>query len=541
MNKCYITISDENSEQFQYARRIVQTRLADRGITPGEGGLVLHLITDPAAPEDSYRITGGDDHITVTADTVINILAGCGAFLRDSSFDENGITPGKRRGLTVPDCSFRGIYLANHFHNYFMTSSTEEMTRYLEDMALWGFNILKIGFPEINLDYFGSAMFYEEMDRITPLMLAAQKLGIRNMVPLYSGQTGTQFPEEYRATPVPDPLNRHGNFGNILCMSNPDAFAFCLRDNEILLSEYKKRGIDVYYANTWPYDEGGCGCEKCSPWGANGYLRISKALAKLFKEYYPEGKLVVATWTFDTPCIGEWEALSKSLAEEKWADIVLADAHTDYPRYPLDVEVPGNLPLISFPEISMWGLYPWGGHGAVGFPWRMTNIWQQTQGKLMGELLYSEGIYEDLNKITVAGLCEDFNRDPAETLRQYAKYELGLNDTDKFVRMIYLMEYNHVAGADKNRQCDLAMAEEAYNLSRQIDTVLPSWGKTCWRWRIIYLRILLDLHRYRGQTLGDDPVTLAAMHEIIDIFHCLPKWDGIDWYHQRVRPACPEF
>ena len=82
MNKCYITISDENSEQFQYARRIVQTRLADRGVTPGEGGLVLHLIVDAAAPEDCYRITGGDNHITVTADTVINVLAGCGAFLR---------------------------------------------------------------------------------------------------------------------------------------------------------------------------------------------------------------------------------------------------------------------------------------------------------------------------------------------------------------------------------------------------------------------------------------------------------------------------
>lgn len=31
---------------------------------------------------------------------------------------------------------------------------------------------------------------------------------------------------------------------------------------------------------------------------------------------------------------------------------ILADAHEDFPRYPLDVGVPGRLPLLTFPEIS---------------------------------------------------------------------------------------------------------------------------------------------------------------------------------------------
>jgi hypothetical protein len=43
---------------------------------------------------------------------------------------------------------------------------------------------------------------------------------------------------------------------------------------------------------------------------------------------------------------------------------LLADAHEDFPRYPLDAGVPGNLPLLNFPEISMWGNWPWGGFGA---------------------------------------------------------------------------------------------------------------------------------------------------------------------------------
>ena len=29
-------------------------------------------------------------------------------------------------------------------------------------------------------------------------------------------------------------------------------------------------GLDI--VTFWPYDEGGCACEKCKPWGSNGYL-----------------------------------------------------------------------------------------------------------------------------------------------------------------------------------------------------------------------------------------------------------------------------
>ena len=34
------------------------------------------------------------------------------------------------------------------------------------------------------------------------------------------------------------------------------------------------------------YDEGGCGCPKCRPWGANGYPTLAKELTKLTKEYF---------------------------------------------------------------------------------------------------------------------------------------------------------------------------------------------------------------------------------------------------------------
>jgi len=43
----------------------------------------------------------------------------------------------------------------------------------------------------------------------------------------------------------------------------------------------------------------------------------------------------------------------------------MVDDHDDFPRWPLDHGggKVGGLPLLNFPEISMWGRSPWGGYG----------------------------------------------------------------------------------------------------------------------------------------------------------------------------------
>ena len=76
-------------------------------------------------------------------------------------------------------------------------------------------------------------------------------------------------------------------------------------------------------------------------------------------------KSIVSTWCYDTPPAGEWAGLARFLETDKsWLDYIMADSHTDFPRFPLDQGVPGGLPLVNFPEISMYGRTPWGGYGA---------------------------------------------------------------------------------------------------------------------------------------------------------------------------------
>jgi len=241
----------------------------------------------------------------------------------------------------------------------------------------------------------------------------------------------------------------------------------------------------------------------------------------------------VSTWTFDTPPQGEWEALTKFMAEDKgWADYIMADAHEDFPRYPLEKGVPGGLPLLNFPEISMWGQNPWGGYGANPFPHRLQKLWDQTHRKLSGGTPYSEGIYEDLNKAVEVQFYWDPNRTARATLEEYIGYEFGSGVTEDVLAMIDLLE-NTASCSYRKQSVDTAAVLRAFQLAEAVNARLPEWAKRSWRWEILHLRAVLDRERFAGGGL-ETPAAEAALHRLIELYHCQIETD--DPYHHRVRP-----
>ena len=180
-----------------------------------------------------------------------------------------------------------------------------------------------------------------------------------------------------------------------------------------------------------------CACEQCQPWGCNGYLRLSRDLTELGRSYYPGMKTVLSTWMFDTPPEGEWQGLTDALTKrEHGIDYILADSHEDFPRYPLEVGVPGQLPLLNFPEIRMWGDWPWGGFGANPLPGRFQRLWDQVKQVVQGGFPYSEGINKDLNKAIVVQFCWDPKQTARSTLEEYIAYEFDSNATEDVLAMI---------------------------------------------------------------------------------------------------------
>jgi hypothetical protein len=214
-----------------------------------------------------------------------------------------------------------------------------------------------------------------------------------------------------------------------------------------ILEQYKEIGID--YLLTWPYDEGGCGCATCSPWGARGYGDLLLALREEVMKYYPGVKFVVSTWLFDMPddqreYEGFYQRLQGDLA---WIDYIMVDNVHEFPRYPLEHEV--IKPIVNFPEISMWKLWPWGGRGANPVPARFHRLWNETKHILSGGMPYSEGMFEDISKVQCVAYYWDADREYQDILKEYANYEFGSEYAEDVLWIMEALGDCHLKLAEK--------------------------------------------------------------------------------------------
>ena len=482
-------------------------------VTSGPAAFAIELGIEPGIGAEGFKIADGPGGVMrILGNDEKGLLYGTGKFLRNSTYHQGSFLPGPWRGTSVPKCPARGIYLATHFRNFYEAAPDEEMERYIEDLSLWGFNLLALTYPHWQYTGSDDPAVRKMTEHLRWIMKVAKGVDMRVFLgdSLNGGFKST--PRELLRTPVPDPLGRHGNFGVNLCPSKPAGRECLLKTWDQLLDNFADPGLDgVTY---WPYDEGGCGCKDCWPWGARGYLSLARAVSTLVRKKCPNIKIIVSTWTFDTPPAGEWEALTRVLGEDKsWADYIQADAHEDFPCYPLERGVPGGLPLLNFPEISMWGQNPWGGYGANPLPARLQRLWNQTQNRLSGGTPYSEGIYEDINKVIYSQFYWDPQRSAMATVREYAAYEFSPDVADDLVKVVEIFERNH------QREKLGPSVLEAWNYVQKIDKRLPPRIRIAWRWRIVYLRALIDHEmmkthgKLQGQTLQ------RAFQELTRIYH----------------------
>ena len=493
--------------------RQISERCDAKVLTAGEAAWAIHLGCESGIGPEGYRISDGPGgSVRILGNDERGLLYGVGKFLRSSRYDRGGFTPGTWRGTSVPQCPMRGIYFATHFNNFYEAASFEELERYVEDLSLWGFNLLTLSYPHWQYAGYDDPAARKMTEHLRRLMRVAKQVGMRVSVgdALNGGFTST--PKAMRHTPVPDPLGRHGNFGVNLCPSKPAAREQLLKNWAQLLDEFADPGLDCI--TYWPYDEGGCGCPECWPWGARGYLNLSRAVSALVRQKAPQVKVILSTWTFDTPPAGEWEALAQTLAEDKsWADYIQADAHEDFPRFPLERGVPGGLPLLNFPEISMWGQSPWGGYGSNPLPGRLQRLWNQTQRKLAGGTPYSEGIYEDINKAICSQFYWDPQRSAIETVKEYAAFEYSPDVADDVVQVVEAFEKNH------RREQIGPSVEQTFERVREIETKLTPQARTAWRWRIVFLRALIDRELFKTQGKLEGRTLQQAFGELTTIYH----------------------
>ena len=235
----------------------------------------------------------------------------------------------------------------------------------------------------------------------------------------------------------------------------------------------------------------------------------------------------------------------------------MVDAHEDFPVYVLS-HTPIK-PIVNFPEISMWGLYPWGGFGANPLPRRFQRIWDSAKQVLRGGMPYSEGIYEDILKIQWAGYYWNKDASYREILAEYIGYYYETERVDEMIEIMELIEDNHAALAD-NTPPDMEKARRALALARTVDEALSPLVRTAWRWRLLYIRAILDVKRYAyfyehklggahvfwnmrrrtGNYLKDDEEAQELFRELCAFYHCVDYNGQNRWTHPPVGGGDPE-
>ncbi len=477
---------------------------------------------DDALPEESFAISG-ESKITIKGGSVRALFYGLGKFLRDNDF----------RGSDAPQKPERGIYFATHFGNFYDRAPEKELRDYIADLALWGCNEVCVWFDMHHFNGIQDPAAQQKIAQLRKIFAAARDCGLHGDLLGLANEGYADSPANLRADWRGGQNNYrydlNGHYHVELCPSAPGGSDLILRWREEVFSAFAGCGIDR--VSIFPYDQGGCSCKQCAPYGANGYWKIIPGYAKLAKHYFPNCKVCLGTWRFDAFTDGEWQDLFRRDAElKKYVDIL----HID----PADAEkvaksTPGGLPVICFSEISMAGMLPWGGFGANVRAENFDREMRACAG-FAGVRPYSEGIYEDMNKVLLLAWCWK-PRLMTEILGDYFAFYFGGKTREKGVKASLLLEMNleHrtvVVQGGKRRSAYSAelvdpavpwhLEYEAKNLDRaRAEAALALLDKcqvspetaASWRWQLLYLRAVIDVKLAKKESIDAE---LEKLHQL---------------------------
>lgn len=466
--------------------------------------------------------------VSIRGGNKTGLIAGIGCYLRGGSGDH------------TPLCALNGSYFATHFNNFYMTAPLEEIYCFLEDLALWGQNAFSVWYDMHsytsvdNISDVGESSSVKVIIRLRQLLSYARKLGMKLALMCIGNEGFKDTPDELRAEWTVQngyfapPM---GHYHVEICPSRMGGIKKILDNRRVMLAAFAD--LEPDYLIVFPYDQGGCTCSNCAPWGINGFIRTINALSELIDDVMPNIKIILGTWGFNRFINGEWEGLydvfekMKPSVRDKIAFILNQQVGGEQlPGRLLHCEPPGNKPIVGFPEVSMYGSVPWGGFGTNVTPEVIQNDTEKIKclfeknikGSNIpiygGQFQYSEGFFADVNHSLVLAIFSGSYKTTADALYDYIKLEIT-DDPDVIndVRhLLYMTEHtlprNRIE-ADGNilnyppEMADIGIKipegvkfviyntkeiEETYKLAKSLDNKV----RQSKRWRIILLRTAID-------------------------------------------------
>ena len=482
---------------------------------------------------EGYLIEESGGGIAISSPTRRGRIYGLGRLLRENGF----------RGESAPAMPIRGIYFATHFGNWYDRVAEPELVRYVEDLALWGCNQVRVWLDMHAFTGADDPGAVKAAERLRMILRAVERCGLETSLLALANEGFKGTPKAVLAEWTAQNGYRHppcGHYHTEICPSKPGGLDLILREREQVFDLFAD--IRISDVQIFPYDQGGCTCAGCAPWGSNGMFLVLPKLSELVRRKFPGARINVATWRFDVfGDLGEWKGLF-ARGEElgKYADEVTIE------RYDLLKNgSPGGLPVSSMAEISMSGMLPWGGYGANPRPKFCAQLVASGQGRIAGFRPYSEGIYEDMNKVLFLVLGWDPSKTWQRAVAEYADFHFGKGIAEPVVTVAGILEENlrheasmvqdgkrygvyNAVNVDRKRpygfefatrrpRPDSHKALHATDLLASAEKRLAPEVRASWRWRILRLRAEID-ERLSEDAPLDDPEIVRALRELAAIY-----------------------
>lgn len=520
-----------------FLARLVGTRVHER-TPPSPGGEVFRVsfAVDPALPGETAVVHVADGRAEVRGGRFRALVFGAGRLLRSIHYGAETFDVPCGELVFRPAKPIREVNLARHFNTWYHRASAEELSRYVDDLALLGVNAIRAFLYVAAVDQAYSdaseRRMFEAVARA--LIRHVKELDLDFTVAGGSNVSGKSIPPDMRAERYgPGVMRGFSDFS--VCPERPGGLDRLLSERREALESLEGLPLDGFVY--WPYDEGGCACGACSPWGGRGYLKLVERLAKMNSGAHPGARHIVSTWLFDED---DWKGLYKYLETHDWVGGLIVDSHDKFPEYPLRHPVPKGIPVITFPEVSMWGRFPWGGTGATPLPRRFERLFRQAEPVASGFSIYSEGLFDDISKFEIVALYANPKLSYREALSEYCRYEFPGADAADFVRLCEMLEDIHCTSLDPNAHAGdtsnnsfanyvkfaddaellrrAAVAGSAKALAEKIERAMLPCRRGAWRWRQVALRATIDSAVYRARDIRAD-AAVAAYRELVEIYH----------------------
>lgn len=464
-------------------KRVLRISVNESPVLPG--------LSHVALKKDGYYLKINSSEIVLSSQNAGGAVAGLGRLLRLMEFSEFGVTIPTMTLVENPAMTVRGIYFATHFNNYYECAPIEDIKSYIEEMALWGCNSLLVWFDPEKYKGFDDPKALSFIARLKQMEQTSHQLGMQFGLTVIANDA---FPSSPLAVRSPKPSFLSRNY--YPCPYQPGAMEYEANYISKLLESIE----NVDNLVVWCYDPGGCDCDRCAPYAGNGYIKFAEQTANIFKKGNPAGSVYLSDWyidgaEFDVHKVNV-EKFIEFLKSGKgiWCDGVLnqmSPLHSDLPKAIIKSGVNREqCPMLSFMDISMINMRPWGGYGSNPLGNYVGVAMYIYAPFITGGWPYSEGIYEDVNKFQWFLKCWNAQEDVAEIYKEYARFYFGQKVSGKAAQLFDLLEKSH-----KRKEWEVENLKEsgtAWELTKQINEEIAPWAKTSWRWRIVYLRAAID-------------------------------------------------